>query len=200
MAEILLFHHVLGRTLGIDAFADTLREAGHRVRVPDLFDGRTFATIDEGLDYVEGAGFDAVVERGVHVADSLPRALVYAGFSLGAVPAQKLTQTRAGARGALFFHSCVPPSMFAPGWPRGMPAQIHGMDADPYFVEEGDLEAARGLVASADQAELFLYPGNQHLFADSSLPSYEMHATTLLLRRVLQFLEQLDGETDTGRS
>ena len=69
-----------------------------------------------------------------------------------------------------------------------MPVQIHGMDADPYFIGEGDMDAARELVDKAKDAELFLYPGDQHYFADSSLPSYDPDATALLTRRVLDFL------------
>ena len=114
--------------------------------------------------------------------------LVYAGFSLGVVPAQKLAQTRPGARGALLFYSCIPVSEFGQAWPKGVPVQIHGMDADPIFVGEGDIDAARALVEEAEHAELFLYPGDQHYFADSSLPSYDAEATALLLQRVLKFL------------
>ncbi|MFD1676125.1 dienelactone hydrolase family protein [Alicyclobacillus fodiniaquatilis] len=191
MAEVLLFHHALGRTAGVFAFADELRRAGHTVHVPDLFEGRTFATIDEGLAYVEQIGFEAIMERGAREASQLPAEMVYAGFSLGVVAAQQLAQTRAGARGALFFYSCVPTSMFGTPWPTDVPVQIHGMDRDPFFVEEGDLEAARELVASANHAELFLYPGDQHYFADSSLPSYDADATALLIRRVLDFLRSL---------
>jgi len=114
--------------------------------------------------------------------------LVYAGFSLGVVPAQMLAQTRPGARGALLFYSCVPVAAFGSGWPEGVPVQVHGMDADPIFVGEGDIDAAREIVGQAKDAELFLYPGDQHYFADSSLPSYDADATALLLRRVLDFL------------
>ena len=189
MAEVLLFHHAQGQTPGFTAFADELRQAGHTVHTPDLFDGRTFGSIDEGLAYVkETGGFEHVIERGERAADPLPNELVYAGFSLGVVMAQKLAQTRPGARGALLFYSCVPVSEFGPGWPKGVPAQIHGMDADPFFTEEGDLDAARELVDEAKDAELFLYPGDQHYFADSTLPSYDPDATALLLQRVLGFL------------
>jgi len=132
-----------------------------------------------------------VIERGVHAAQALPAELVYAGFSLGVLPAQKLAQTRAGARGALLFYSCVPVSEFGPAWPHGVPVQVHGMDADPTFVGEGDIDAARALVDEADDAVLFLYPGDQHYFADSSLPSYDAEATTLLLDRTLAFLRPL---------
>jgi dienelactone hydrolase len=189
MAEVLLFHHAQGQTAGFQAFADELRQAAHTVHTPDLFDGRTFGSIDEGVAYAGEVGFGEIIERGVREADALPQELVYAGFSLGVLPAQKLAQTRPGARGALLFYSCVPTSEFGT-WPPDVPVQIHGMDADPYFVDEGDIDAARELVASAEDAELFLYPGDQHYFADSSLPSYDESATKLLTQRVLAFLEQ----------
>ena len=191
MAEVLLFHHAQGQTEGFHAFADELRGAAHTVHTPDLFDGRTFGSIDEGLAYVGEAGFGAILERGVSAADDLPEGLVYAGFSLGVLPAQKLAQTRPGARGALLFYSCVPVSEFGEAWPEGVPVQVHGAEADPFFVDEGDIDAARELVASAEDAELFLYPGDQHYFADSSLPSYDEGATKLLTERVLAFLERV---------
>jgi dienelactone hydrolase len=188
MAEVVLFHHAQGLTPGLVAFADELRRGGHTVHTPDLFDGRTFGTIGEGMAYAEEIGFpDKVIERGVQAVEELPAGLVYGGFSLGVVPAQMLAQTRPGARGALLFYSCVPVSAFG-SWPDGVPAQVHGMDADPIFVGEGDIDAARELVDQADDAELFLYPGDQHYFADSSLPSYDPDATALLTRRVLDFL------------
>jgi dienelactone hydrolase len=188
MAGVLLFHHAQGQTSGFHAFADELRQAGHTVHTPDLFDGRTFGTIDEGMAYVKEMGFGEVIERGERAANDLSSGLVYAGFSLGVVPAQKLAQTRPGARGALLFYSCVPISEFGDSWPEGVPVQIHGMDADPFFVDEGDLDAATALVESTADAELFLYPGDQHYFADASLPSYDPAAAALLTRRVLEFL------------
>ena len=190
MAEVLLFHHALGPTDGLRAFADQLRDAGHTVHTPDLFDGRTFGSIEEGVGYAKEVGWDEIMARGERAAESLPNELVYGGFSLGVVPAQMLAQTRAGARGALFFYSCLPPSEFG-SWPTGVPLQIHGADADPIFMDEGDVDAARELVASADDAELFLYPGDQHYFADSSLPSYDAVAAKLLAERVLAFLQPL---------
>jgi len=188
MAEVVLFHHSQGLTPGVVAFAEELRHAGHRVHTPDLFDGRTFATIEQGMAYAEQIGFpDKVIERGVRAVEGLPAELVYAGFSLGVLPAQMLAQTRPGARGALLFYSCIPVSAFGT-WPDGVPVQVHGMDADPIFAGEGDIDAARELVDQAEDAELFLYPGDQHYFADSSLPSYDPDAAALLTRRVLDFL------------
>jgi dienelactone hydrolase len=193
MAEVLLFHHTLGLTPGVHAFAESLRGAGHAVHVPDLYEGRVFENLEEGAAHAQGIGFGTLVERGRAAAAELPAELVYAGFSLGVLPAQYLAQTRTGAKGALLFHSCVPASEFGGDWPRQVPVQIHGMEADEYFVDEGDLDAARALVESAPHAaELFLYPGKQHLFADNSLPSYDEHAATLLTRRVLVLLDGIE--------
>ena len=189
MAEVVLFHHAQGLTPGVVAIADELRRAGHTVHTPDLFEGRTFGSIEEGMGYAQQLGFpDEIIGRGARAVEGLPAGLVYAGFSLGVLPAQMLAQTRAGARGALLFYSCVPVAAFGPGWPEGVPVQVHGMDADPIFTGEGDIDAARELVEQAKDGELFLYPGDQHYFADSSLPSYDAQATALLLQRVLAFL------------
>jgi dienelactone hydrolase len=193
MAEVVLFHHAQGLTPGVAAFADELRRAGHTVHAPDLYDGRTFATLEEGLAYAEEIGFDEVTERGIQAAEALPAELVYAGFSLGLGPAQRLAQTRPGARGALLFYACLPVSEFGPSWPAGVPVQIHAMESDPEFDNGWDLPAARALVEEAEDGELFLYPGDQHLFADSSLPSYDADAAALLGQRVLDFLDRIDG-------
>ena len=190
MAEVILYHHVQGLTPGMIEFAERLRDAGHTVHTPDLFDGRTFDDIEQGMAFVRELGFGEVLARGERAVDDLPNELVYAGFSLGVVPAQKLAQTRSGARGALFFHSALPRSEFGSKWPQGVPLQIHAMDADPFFVGEGDIDAARELLDEAEEAEMFLYPGDQHLFADSSLQSYDAQATALLLERVLDFLAE----------
>jgi dienelactone hydrolase len=188
----LLFHHALGLTPGIVAFAEELRGAGHTVHTPDLFDGRTFDSIDEGMAYAEELGFpEGVLSRGEQAAEALPAELVYVGFSLGVLPAQKLAQTRPGARGAVLCYSCVPLEFFGGSWPQDVPVQVHGMDADPIFVDEGDIDAARVLVEQADDGELFLYPGDQHYFADSSLPSYDADAAAQLSRRVRDFLARL---------
>jgi dienelactone hydrolase len=187
MAEVVLYHHAQGLTKGVHAFAAELRRSGHTVHAPDLYEGHTFDTLDEGLAYAKQTGFGTILERGVGAVEGLGDGLVFAGFSLGGMPAQQLAQTRAGAKGALLFHSCIPVSEFGEAWPAGVPVQVHGMEADPLFAGE-DLDAARALVGSTEQAELFLYPGEQHLFADSSLPSYDEAAAALLTRRALEFL------------
>jgi len=187
MAELVLFHHAHGLTAGVRRFADTLRRSGHTVHVPDLYDGRVFDDLTDGLAYAREVGFGAIAERGRLAAAALPTDVVYGGFSLGVVPAQELAQTRTGARGALLYHACLPAAEFG-GWPAGVPVQVHGMDGDEFFVDDGDVVAARDLVATTPAAELFLYPGKGHLFADDSLPAYDREAAALLLERTLAFL------------
>ncbi len=190
MAEVVLFHHAQGQTAGFLAFADELRAAGHTVHTPDLYDGRTFTTLDEGVGYAKQVGFDVLPERARVAAESLPNEVVYAGFSLGAMPAQMLAQTRPGARGALLFSAAFPASEFGGPWPQGVPLQIHIMEADEWVLE-GDLDAARELDKTIEGAELFLYPGARHLFADNSLPDYDEKAAGLLTERALAFLKDV---------
>ena len=194
MSEILLYHHVQGLTDGVRAFADELRQAGHTVHAPDLFDGRTFGTIEEGMAFAREAGFGALAERGVGTAQGIRPDVVYAGFSFGVVVAQRLAQTRSGARGALLMYSCLPVSEFGEAWPQGVPVQVHGKEGDEFFLE--DIDAAQALVESTDEAELFLYPGKEHLFADSSLPPFDPAAAALLTERVLAFLDRIEARQD----
>ncbi len=60
------------------------------------------------------------------------------------------------------------------------------------LTSEQDLEAARELAETVESAELFLYPGDRHLFADSSLADYDENAATLLKKRVLSFLDDVE--------
>ena len=191
MSEVLLYHHVQGLTDGVRAFADELRQSGHTVHTPDLFDGRTFTTLEEGMAFAREAGFGALGERGVAAADGVGPGVVYAGFSFGVMIAQRLAQTRPGARGALLMYSCLPVSEFGEAWPEDVPVQVHGKEGDEFFLE--DLDAARALVDSSDAAELFLYPGTEHLFADSSLAAYDPAAAELLTERALAFLATIDA-------
>jgi dienelactone hydrolase len=187
VAEVLLFHHAQGLTSGVLSFAERLRAAGHVVHAPDLYEGKTFADLNDGVGYAREAGFDTILERGRLAADGLPSGLVYAGFSLGAMPAQMLAQTRSVTKGALLFSAALPPSEFGGSWPEGVPVQIHMMEDDEWVDE--DLPAARQIVETTESAELFLYPGDRHLFADDSLPDYDEDAAARLEKRVLSFLD-----------
>ena len=190
MTTILLFHHALGQTSGFLGFADELRAAGHTVYTPDLFEGKTFDTVDDGVGHAREVGFDVIGKRGTDAAAGLPEDLVYAGFSLGAMPAQELAQTRPGAKGALLYHSGIPSSEFGGPWPGSVPLQIHIMENDPWAEE--DIPAAKELAGEADDGELFLYPGTGHLFADPSGPDYDEGAAKLLMERTLGFLSRID--------
>ena len=195
MAEVVLFHHVRGLTAGMRAFGEELAAGGHTVHTPDIFDGELPASIDDGIALVKRVGSAELGRRIDAALADLPSELVYAGFSWGAGTAQELAQLRPGARGALLFEACMPITgewAYGP-WPERLPVQVHGMDQDPFFALEGDLDAARELVATvgAPHAELFLYPGDQHLFADSSLPSYDASATELVLQRSRAFLDRI---------
>lgn len=190
MAEVVLFHHVQGLTDGVREFADRLRAGGHTVHTPDLFDGALPASMDEGLALARQIGDDMLAER---AEAGLPESAVFAGISFGVMTAQRLAQTRPGAQGALLYESCLPVhGEWAIGpWPAGLPVQIHGMDQDPVFALDGDLDAARDLVKTAGTgAELFVYPGDRHLFTDSSLSSYDADATALVIERSLEFLKR----------
>jgi dienelactone hydrolase len=195
MADVVLFHHVQGLTEGVRAFADGLRAGGHTVHTPDVFDGVRPASVEDGLAYVKSVGADLLRERADRAIAGLPGSLVYAGLSWGAATAQQYAQTRPGARGALLYEACIPVTgewAFGP-WPDGVPVQIHGLDKDPFFALEGDLDAARELVETVGPGlgEVFVYPGDRHLFTDSSLPSYDATATALAVRRSRDFLDRL---------
>ena len=195
MAEVVLFHHVLGLTDGVREFAEELRVGGHTVHTPDLFDGERAATLEDGIALAGRIGDETIDARANEAVAGLPQGLVYGGFSLGGASAQRLAQTRPGARGALLYESFVSLTAawaFGP-WPDGLPAQVHGMDKDPYFALEGDLDAARELAGliGPELAQVFTYPGDEHLFTDSSLPSYDAAATALVLGRSREFLDRL---------
>lgn len=192
MAEVVLFHHARGLTDGVRQFADSLRSAGHVVHTPDLFDGILPESLDAGLALLRELG-DELDARADRAVASLPETLVYAGFSVGEAAAQRLAQTRPGARGALLYESCIPVTgewAFGP-WPDGVPVQVHGAEGDEFFGE--DLPAAKELVETAgpELAELFLYPADGHLFTDSSLPTYDAAATAVVLERSTEFLARL---------
>ncbi|MEX1124997.1 MAG: dienelactone hydrolase family protein [Acidimicrobiia bacterium] len=186
MTDMILFHHALGLTEGVEAFADALRAAGHRVTVPDLYDGATFATIEDGVAHAEHIGMDEIIDRGVAVAQNLPENMVYAGFSLGVLPAQKLAQTRSGALGALLYHEGLAASTFGDSWPDQVALQVHLTEHD----EWSELDVARELVDGAADGELFLYRGSAHLFTDQSFTEYDPDATKLVLQRSIAFLSR----------
>lgn len=192
MAEVLLFHHAQGLTEGVEAFAGKLRRGGHDVTVPDLYDGATFDTIEAGVAHAERLGFENLLDEGVRITEGLVEGLVYAGFSLGALVAHQLAQTRPGARGALLYHhGDVPIDTFGDSWPAGVDLQIHVSEDDPFYEPDVVDQFVERAGASAT-AEVFVYPGSAHLFTDSSLPDYDADSAALVLERSLRFLDKRD--------
>ena len=193
MAEIVVFHHAQGLTDGMIAFADELRDAGHTVHTPDLYDGRTFDTLDDGVAHAGEIGFETC--DGTRSAGGGWPA---AGTGVCRVLARGDARPEAGADpGRRSWRDPLPrlPAVHGIGasWPEGVPVQVHAMVADPFFVDEGDLDAARALVAETKEAELFLYPGDRHLFADESLDSYDAAAAAHLRERVKAFLDEVEA-------
>jgi dienelactone hydrolase len=186
MAEVLMFHHAQGLTEGARKFAADLRDAGHTVHTPDLYEGKTFTQLDDGVAHMKSVGFETLIERARKATEGLPEELVYLGMSMGVGPAQMFAQTRPGAKGALFLYGALPASEFGE-WQEGVPLEIHAMEDDPWFKD--DLEAARDL-ARLSGGELFLYPGSGHLFAEEGGSDYDEAAATLLKKRMLSFLEK----------
>jgi dienelactone hydrolase len=193
VAEVLLFHHIQGLTEGVRAFADQLRAGGHTVHTPDLFDGQIFDSIESGFAYTRSLEEGAIDERVNAAVDGLPDDLVYAGISYGVPPALQLTVKRPGARGLLMLESAMPiAGEWAVGpFPDGVPLQIHGAEGDEFFAEDRPFADEAVALLGAERAELFVYPGEQHLFTDSSLPSYDAEAAALVTERTLAFLDRL---------
>lgn len=182
MAEVVVFHHALGLTESVQRFATALNDAGHTVHTPDLYDGRTFETIDDGMAYSEELGGPmAIVERARTAVMPLPSEVIYVGFSLGVMPAQSLAQTRTGAEGAVLCYAALPLGQWGDNWPatwpEGVRLQLHILDGDE------DFEIAQELATTVRGAELFVYGGTEHYFAE-----HDDQAAALLTERVLDFL------------
>lgn len=187
MVTIVLFHHVRGLTEGVEAFAQVLRDAGHTVHAPDVFDGRTFADIQEGIAFVDSVGEESFEARAAELVASLPTDVVYGGMSMGAARAAEQVLRRPGARGAFFLYGAIAPSWWGATWPAGVPSQAHVTEGDEFREPEAEAEYA----ADVPGAELFVYPGSGHLFAEAGDPDFDDDVARLATERVLAFLSTL---------
>ena len=187
MADIVLFHHAQGLTPGVQAFADRIRRHGHLVIVPDFYEGRTFASIEEGVAHAESIGFGRVIDRAIAMVQPLPSPVVVAGFSLGSLPAQQLAQTNRGVIAAILYHGGVPAETFDAPWPAGVALQVHVVDDDAW----NDMDEVKTLIAQSG-GQLLVYPGTGHLVADSSHPDYDPEIAEEMLLQTLSFLEAVE--------
>ena len=199
MAEVVLFHSVLGLRPGVIAAADRLRSAGHTVHAPDLFDGEVSDDLDEGSRKEEELGYQEIARRSREAVAGLPAGLVFAGFSLGAVHAELLAASRPGALGAVLMHGAVPVEGLGEyfgvdRWPKGVPVQVHYAAEDPWVEAEEEVAPLGEAVRRAGAAfEEHAYPSSGHLFADPDLPEYDRASSEEMWRRVLAFLDRIDA-------
>ncbi len=189
-STVVLFHSVYGLRPAVHTAAERLRDAGHEVLVPDLYEGRTADTATEGMALKEEIGTEELLRRAVAaVAPSSDRGLVYAGFSLGGAIAQNLALADEKARGLLLLHgtSDVPDGAVA----EDLPVQLHVADPDPFephdWLNAWYLRMRR---AGAD-VEVFRYPGAGHLYTDPGLADHDEEAAEATWRVALGFLQQL---------
>ncbi|WP_298227327.1 dienelactone hydrolase family protein [Gryllotalpicola sp.] len=187
MADIVLFHHAGGLTRGVIAFADRLRAAGHSVETPDVFGGYTFDDIEDGMRYAGELGDEELAERAFEAVSTLPAGLVYVGMSLGCALAAQVLLTRGDAQGAVFLYGAVAPGWFGEDWPDGVPAQSHQTEYDP----RREVEVDTAMEYEIPGAEMYLYPGSGHLFAEAGHEDYDPEAAQLALNRILRFLEAI---------
>lgn len=183
MTEVVLFHHTCGVTDGVQAFAETLRGAGHVVHTPDLFEGRTFTDVREGMEFAESVGEDVFAARAADVVQQYPAGVVYGGMSMGAARAAEQVLERPGARGAFFLYGAVAPSWWDAIWPGDVPTQAHVAEGDDLREPEAESE-----YAEVPGAELFFYPVAGHLFAEQGHPDHDAEAARLATGRVLDFV------------
>ncbi|MCA9589229.1 MAG: dienelactone hydrolase family protein [Myxococcales bacterium] len=182
MASIVLFHSALGLTAGVKELAAELARDGHEVQTPDLFDGETFLTVEDGVKKRDALGIPELMRRSAEAAEKSPASSIYIGLSMGAAAAQFLAGTRPGARGAVLLHAALPlAAMGLERWP-DVPVEIHASEADPW-VDDAALDA----FAHASGAQVFRYPGAAHLFSDTSSPDHDASQRAELVARVRAF-------------
>lgn len=188
MAQVALFHSVLGVRPGIHEAATRLRAAGHDVLVVDQYEGRVFDDYAEASAYAESIGYSVLMRRAAMAVEALPDGFVAAGFSNGGGMSEYVA-TQRRVSGVLMLSGALPLAFLGvEEWPANVPAQIHYTENDPFRRQEW-VDAVAAVVRAAGGAlEMFDYPGGGHLFTDASLPGeYQPKDAALLWERVLAF-------------
>jgi len=188
MAEIALFHSVLGVRPGIHDAAQRLRTAGHEVLVVDQYDGQVFDDYERAGRHAEGIGYPELMRRALKAVEPLQDGFVAAGFSNGAAMAEHVATQRT-CSGALLLSGALPLAMLGGAvWRTGTPAQIHYTREDPFRRQEWVDALVADISTSGSRVEAFDYPGSGHLFTDPSRPSeHDEQAAALLWTRAEAF-------------
>ncbi|WNI32466.1 dienelactone hydrolase family protein [Streptomyces sp. ITFR-6] len=190
LMNIMLFHSTYGLRPAVHAAADRLRAAGHEVRVPDIFAGHTFETVEEGLAYQQETGKEELLKRAVLAAAPYSDSrLVYAGFSFGASVAQTLALGDAKARGLLMFHGTSDIAESASV--DELPVQLHVADPDPYETHDWLNSWYLQMRRTGADVEIYRYPGAGHLFTDAELPDFDQASAELAWKVAIGFLATL---------
>lgn len=188
--NIMLFHSTCGLRPAVHASAERLRAAGHEVRVPDLFEGHTFETVEEGMAFKEQLGKDELLKRAVLAAAPYSdQGLVYAGFSFGASVAQTLALGDAKARGLLLLHGTSDIAENASV--DELPVQLHVADPDPFESHDWLTSWYLQMQRTGADVEVYRYPGAGHLFTDPDLPDFDQAAAELAWKVAIGFLATL---------
>ncbi|MFF9487886.1 dienelactone hydrolase family protein [Streptomyces sp. NPDC014676] len=190
--NIMLFHSTYGLRPAVRRAADRLRAAGHEVWTPDLFEGSTFDTVEDGMAYKEGIGKDELLKRAVLAAAPYSeRGLVYAGFSFGASVAQTLALGDDKARGLLLLHGTSDIAENASV--DELPVQLHVAEPDPFETDDWLTAWYLRMGRAGADVEVYRYAGAGHLYTDSELPDYDEEAAEATWRVALGFLDSLEG-------
>ncbi|MEU6392637.1 dienelactone hydrolase family protein [Streptomyces sp. NPDC046939] len=188
--NIMLFHSTFGLRPAVEAAADRLRAAGHEVWTPDLFEGKTFDTVEEGMAHRDEIGKDELLKRAVLAAAPYSdRGLVYAGFSFGAATAQTLALGDEKAKGLLLLHGTSDIAENASV--DELPVQLHVAEPDPFETDDWLTAWYLRMGRAGADVEVYRYPGAGHLYTDPDLPDYDEEAAEATWRVALGFLETL---------
>lgn len=194
MTTIALFHSATGLRPAIHDFAEQLRDAGHRVHTPDLFDGRIFDDVAEGAAHRDSIGIPTLIERALAAVEALPQQVAYIGYSMGAGPAQLLAATRPGALGAVLVQGGLTVAdLGLAAWPANVDVQLHVGRTDAWFDRDEATRVAASLPATA--LELYEYDTDKHVFDDHGLKdSYDPILASALHRSILDWLARIDRQ------
>ncbi|MBB5118522.1 dienelactone hydrolase [Streptomyces eurocidicus] len=172
------------------AAAERLRAAGHEVHVPDLYEGRTADTVEDGMAIKDEIGHEELLRRAIVAAAPLSdRGLVYAGFSLGGSVAQNLALGDEKARGLLLLHGTS--DLAEDAAVDELPVQLHVADPDPFEPHDWLNAWYLRMRRAGAEVEVHRYAGAGHLFTDPELPDHDAEAAEAAWRVALAFLDEV---------